>query len=40
MTIQVLLCRADGTQLMENRRVPENWFPAEPTGSMEPERQI
>ena len=26
MTITVLVCRADGTQTLEQREVPENWF--------------
>jgi hypothetical protein len=26
MTIEVLLCRADGTQELETREVPENWL--------------
>ena len=32
MTIQVLVCRADGTQAVETREVPSDWLPAlEPT---------
>lgn len=26
MTIQALVCRPDGTQAMETREVPEDWF--------------
>ena len=26
MTITVLMCRADGTQALEQREVPECWF--------------
>lgn len=26
MTIDVLVCRPDGTQTLEPREVPENWF--------------
>lgn len=26
MTITVLVCRADGTQTLEQREVPEDWF--------------
>lgn len=26
MTITVLVCRADGTQSLEQREVPESWF--------------
>ena len=30
MTIDVLVCRADGTQVLEQREVPEDWLaPAE-----------
>lgn len=28
MTIQVLVCRADGTQAVETREVPSDWLPA------------
>lgn len=31
MTIQVLDCRADGTQVLETREVPEDYFGAEST---------
>jgi hypothetical protein len=34
MTIEVLVCRADGTQELETREVPENWF-----GEPEPEQE-
>lgn len=27
MTIDVLVCRADGTQSLETREVPEDYFP-------------
>lgn len=27
MSIDVLVCRADGTQSMETREVPEDYFP-------------
>ena len=30
MTIEVLVCRQDGTQVLERREVPEDYFPAEP----------
>ena len=30
MTIEVLVCRQDGTQVLEQREVPEDYFPAEP----------
>lgn len=26
MTIEVLVCRPDGTQIIEQREVAENWF--------------
>lgn len=26
MTIKVLVCCPDGTQKLENREVPDNWF--------------
>ena len=26
MTIEILVCRADGTQEMETREVPDSWF--------------
>ena len=26
MTIEVLVCRQDGTQVLEQREVPEDWF--------------
>ena len=26
MTIEVLICRPDGTQSLEPREVPEDWF--------------
>ncbi len=29
MTIDVLICRADGTQALERREVPEDWFSLE-----------
>lgn len=29
MTIDVLVCRPDGTQTLEQREVPEDWFPAQ-----------
>ena len=28
MTINVLVCRADGTQAVETREVPDDWLPA------------
>lgn len=28
MTIEVLVCRADGTQEVETREVADNWFDA------------
>lgn len=28
MTIQVLVCQEDGTQTLETREVPEDYFPA------------
>jgi hypothetical protein len=30
LTIQVLVCHADGTQTLELREVGEDWFPAAP----------
>ncbi|MGI5979700.1 MAG: hypothetical protein ACOX66_09455 [Oscillospiraceae bacterium] len=33
MTIQVLVCRADGTQAVETREVPSDWLPAAPADS-------
>jgi hypothetical protein len=30
LTIQVLVCHADGTQTLEIREVGEDWFPAAP----------
>lgn len=27
MLIDVLVCRMDGTQVLEQRDVPDNWFP-------------
>lgn len=27
MTINVLVCHMDGTQILEQREVPDNWFP-------------
>ncbi len=29
MTIDVLLCRADGTQILERQEVPEDWLSGE-----------
>lgn len=29
MTIEVLVCRPDGTQEVQRREVPEDYFPAE-----------
>ena len=29
MIIDVLVCRPDGTQRIEQREVPDNWFEAE-----------
>ena len=28
MTIEVLVCRADGTQVLERREVSEDWLPS------------
>jgi hypothetical protein len=28
VTIEVLVCRADGTQALEPREVPDDWFDA------------
>lgn len=28
MMINVLVCQMDGTQILEQREVPDNWFPA------------
>lgn len=33
MTIQVLACRADGTQVLEAQEVPENYFEAANTAA-------
>jgi|GEM_PF-2900568 len=30
MTIEVLVCRPDGSQAVEQREVSENWFSAPP----------
>ena len=30
MTIDVLVCRNDGTQLLERREVAEDWLPTAP----------
>ena len=29
MTIDVLVCRGDGTQTLEQREIPEDYFPPE-----------
>lgn len=32
MTIEVLVCRGDGVQVLETRTVAEDWFSADLTG--------
>ena len=37
MKIDVLTCRADGTQVLETVEVPENYLDPEPAAETEPE---
>lgn len=30
MTVEVLVCRPDGTQVLEARELPDNWFDPAP----------
>ncbi len=40
MIIDVLVCRPDGTQEMEQREVPDNWFDAAEDETSEEEAPI
>lgn len=35
MTVEVLVCRPDGTQVIETRELPDNWFDPAPESEAE-----